>query len=67
LASKGARAQENATYWQAQSSSCQLSKPNGNSKRILFLNERSWNVVENKGRLWKTGQQSWNVYEKTGT
>jgi hypothetical protein len=26
----------------------------GNWKRFLFLNEQSWNVIENKGPLWKT-------------
>jgi hypothetical protein len=31
------------------------------------LNERSGNVIENKGLLWKTGQQSRNVYENKGT
>jgi len=31
------------------------------------LNERSRNVYENKGTLWKSGQQGWNVYEKKGT
>jgi hypothetical protein len=31
-----------------------------------FLKERSWNVVENKGPLWKTRERSWNVYENTG-
>jgi hypothetical protein len=57
----------NATYWQAHSFSRQLSIPNGNSKRILFLNELSWNLIENKGPLWKTGRRSRNVYENTGT
>src|SRR5208337_4800593 len=37
------------------------------SKRILFLNDRSWNVIENKGSLWKTLGRSRNVYENTGT
>jgi hypothetical protein len=36
-------------------------------KEFFFLNERSWNVVENKGSLWKTSERSWNVYENTGT
>jgi hypothetical protein len=31
-----------------------------------FLKERSWNVVENKGPLWKTWERNWNVYENTG-
>jgi hypothetical protein len=44
-----------------------LSTPGGNSKRILFLNDRSWNLIENKGSLWKAGRRSWNVYENTGT
>ena len=67
LAGKSARAWENVTYWQADSLSRQLSTPGGNSKRILFLNGRSWNVIENKGPLWKTFQRSRNVYENTGT
>jgi hypothetical protein len=57
----------NATYWQAHCLDLQLSTPGGNSKRILFLNERSWNVIENKGPLWKTPQSSRNVYENTAT
>jgi hypothetical protein len=57
----------NATYWQAHCFSRQLSTPNGNLKRILFLNELSWNLIENKGPLWKTGRRSRNVYENTGT
>ena len=36
------------------------------STRILFLTERSGNVIENKGRLWKTLERSWNVYENKG-
>jgi hypothetical protein len=36
-------------------------------ERTLFLNERSWNVIENKGPLWKTFGRSWNVIENTGT
>jgi hypothetical protein len=57
----------NATYWQAHSFSRHLSTPNGNSKRILFLNERSGNVTENKGPLGKTFHRSRNVYENSGT
>ena len=38
----------------------------GNSERILFLNERTGNVVENKGPVWKGGAGSRNVYEKKG-
>jgi G3E family GTPase len=37
------------------------------SRVNAFLKERSWNVVENKGSLWKTRERSWNVYENTGT
>jgi hypothetical protein len=33
---------------------------------ILKLNERSLNVYENKGPLWKTRERSWNVYENKG-
>jgi hypothetical protein len=32
-----------------------------------FLKERSWNVVENKGSLWKTRERSWNVHENKGS
>jgi hypothetical protein len=32
-----------------------------------FLNEQSWNVIENKGSLWKTGRRSRNVLENTRT
>jgi hypothetical protein len=35
----------------------------GTWKRILFLRERSGNVIENKGRLWKTQGLSGNVIE----
>jgi hypothetical protein len=31
------------------------------------LNERSGNVFENKGPLWKNGQRSWNVYDNKCT
>jgi hypothetical protein len=30
----------------------------GNSERILFLNDRSGNVIENKGPLWKTRREA---------
>jgi hypothetical protein len=43
----------NATYWQVHPFGHQLSTPNGDSKRILFLNDRSGNVIENKGPSWK--------------
>jgi hypothetical protein len=36
-------------------------------KEFFFLNELSWDLIENKGPLWKTGRRSWNVIEKTGT
>jgi hypothetical protein len=36
------------------------------SPKRYFLKERSWNVVENKGPLWKTWERSWNVYENKG-
>ena len=32
----------------------------------LFLKERTGNVVENKGGLWKTRERSGNVHENTG-
>jgi hypothetical protein len=57
----------NVTYWQAHSFSRQLSIPGGSSIRILFLKERSWNVIENKGPLWETFERSWNVYENKDT
>jgi hypothetical protein len=31
------------------------------------LKERSLNVYENKGALWKTRERSWNVYENKAT
>jgi hypothetical protein len=31
------------------------------------MNERCWNVVENKGPLWKTCDPSWNLIENKGT
>jgi hypothetical protein len=52
--------------WRAFSANYQLSKVWCNSERISFLNERTGNVVENKGPLWKTWGRSWNVYENTG-
>jgi hypothetical protein len=36
-------------------------------KEFLKMTERSLNVYENKGPLWKTRERSWNVYENTGT
>jgi hypothetical protein len=30
---------------------------------IRKVNERTGNVIENKGMLWKTPERSWNVYE----
>jgi hypothetical protein len=38
------------------------------SDRSYFkkMRERSGNVIENKGSLWKTDQQSRNVYENKG-
>ena len=33
----------------------------------LKMNDQCWNVVENKGLLWKTWGRSWNVYENKGT
>jgi hypothetical protein len=32
-----------------------------------FLKERTLNVVENKGPLWKTPERTGNVYENKGT
>jgi hypothetical protein len=31
------------------------------------MKERSLNVIENKGGLWKTPERSWNVVENKGT
>jgi hypothetical protein len=31
------------------------------------MNERSWNVTENKGLVWKTCGRSWNLIENKGT
>jgi hypothetical protein len=53
-------------YSPAHSDHYQVSKAGLNQKRILFLTERSLNVVENKGPLWKTWERSGNVCEKTG-
>jgi hypothetical protein len=36
-------------------------------RRQCFLKERSWNVIENKGPVWKTRQRSGNVYENKVT
>jgi hypothetical protein len=36
-------------------------------QRIRFLHERSGNVIENKGPLWKTFEQSWNLNENKAT
>ncbi len=36
-------------------------------KGSLKLNERCWNVYENKGRLWKTRIRNRNVIENKGT
>ena len=35
-------------------------------EEFFFLTERSGNVIENKGRLWKTRGLSGNVYENKG-
>jgi hypothetical protein len=53
--------------WQAYPVNHRLSAVGCNRKRILFLNERCGNAIENKGPLWKTWGRSWNVYENTGT
>jgi hypothetical protein len=37
------------------------------SKDSSKLNERSGNVIENKGAMWKTGERSGNVVENKGT
>jgi hypothetical protein len=36
-------------------------------KHASKLTERSWNVHENKGSLWKTWERSGNVYENKAT
>jgi hypothetical protein len=35
-------------------------------KEFLKLTERSGNVYENKGPLWKSRARSWNLYENKG-
>ena len=35
-------------------------------EEFFFLTEQRGNVIENKGRLWKTQGQSGNVYENKG-
>jgi hypothetical protein len=54
-------------YWQAYSDNYQFTKAGCNQKRILFLTERSGNVIENKAALLKTRERSRNVHENTGT
>jgi hypothetical protein len=48
---------------------CQLSLLDSGRQlgKNSFLNDRSGNVIENKGPLWKTRVQSRNVLEKKGT
>jgi len=53
-------------HWQAYSVNYRLLTLGSNSKRILFLNDRRGNVIENKGPLWKTRRQSLNIYENKG-
>jgi hypothetical protein len=36
------------------------------ARKDILLNELSWNLIENKGPLWKTGRRSRNVDENTG-
>ncbi len=36
-------------------------------RRILSLSKRNGNVVENKGRLWKTRRESGNITENKGS
>jgi hypothetical protein len=36
-------------------------------KEFPKMKERSLNVYENKGQLWKTREQSWNVVENKGS
>jgi hypothetical protein len=57
---------EKVTCWHVRSFSHQLSPRTGNLQGI-FLKERSLNVIENKGPLWKTSERSWNVHENAGT
>jgi hypothetical protein len=38
----------------------------GRIERISFLKERSRNLFENKGALWKTSEATGNVYENKG-
>jgi hypothetical protein len=47
-------ASEKMICWRASSVNHQLLTVGGNSERILFLNGRRGNVIENKGPLLKT-------------
>ena len=35
-------------------------------EEFFFLTERRGNIIENKGRPWKTLRRGWNVYENKG-
>jgi hypothetical protein len=58
---------EKMICWLTFSANHQLCRVGCNSEGIPFLNERTGNVFENKGALWKTWERSWNVHENTGT
>jgi hypothetical protein len=51
--------------WQVASVNHDFSR-RGETEKNSFLSERSRNVVENKGPLWKTWERSGNVHENTG-
>jgi hypothetical protein len=46
--------------------SCDSRKPANLEEEFFFLTERAWDVIENKGPLWKTQGLSGNVIEKKG-
>ena len=47
--------------------SCDSRKPTNLEKGFFFLTERCGNLIENKGRLWKTLERSRNVIENKGS
>jgi hypothetical protein len=67
LAGKSAPAQEMRLIGRRIVSAVNRQRRAATRKEFFFLNERSWNLIENKGSLWRTFQQSRNVYENTGT
>jgi hypothetical protein len=62
-----AKGDEKAAKAQAEQWTKSLSLEGETKKDFSKLNERTGNVSENKGPLWKTGGRSWYVYENTST